>query len=84
MEESWIYWSLKTKKVPASDASGDVSKRMSPDDLRVTEKLKVLPYIIFIANIKSSKLYTFLRLYKVTSLQIDAGKLTSSNLPTRN
>ncbi|KAJ6417460.1 hypothetical protein OIU84_003224 [Salix udensis] len=30
-EESWMYWSLKTKKVPAPAASGDVSERMSPD-----------------------------------------------------
>jgi len=40
LEDSWIYWSLKTKKVSGLDVSGDVSKRTSPEDFRVMVKPK--------------------------------------------
>lgn len=39
-EESWIYWSLKTRKVLELVVFGDESKRTSPLDLRETEKPK--------------------------------------------
>lgn len=37
-EESWRYWSLKMKKVLGLLGSGVVSNRVSPVDMRLTEK----------------------------------------------
>ncbi|KAM1244917.1 hypothetical protein ACFX2I_036182 [Malus domestica] len=37
-EESWMYWSLKTRKVLEFDGSGEVSKTTSLVDRRVTVK----------------------------------------------
>ncbi|KAM2042824.1 hypothetical protein ACFX16_036474 [Malus domestica] len=37
-EESWMYWSLKTKKVLGSDDLGEVSKMTSLEERRVIVK----------------------------------------------
>lgn len=37
-EETWRYWSLNTRKVPASEMSDEASKRMSPVERRLTIK----------------------------------------------
>ncbi|PQQ10421.1 hypothetical protein Pyn_19165 [Prunus yedoensis var. nudiflora] len=37
-EESWMYWSLKTKKVSGFDGFGEASKMTSWEDWRVTVK----------------------------------------------
>lgn len=39
-EESWRYWSLKTKKVLELDMSGEMSKRTSLEERRATVKPK--------------------------------------------
>ena len=36
--ETWRYWSLNTRKVPASEVSGEASKSTSPVDRRLTVK----------------------------------------------
>ena len=35
-----MYWSLKTRNVPESEITGEVSKRMSPEERRVMVKEK--------------------------------------------